>query len=322
MTYSIVARVHATGEMGVAVQSHFFSVGRLVPWAEAGVGAVATQAFADVSYGPLGLAGMRDGQAAADVLHRLVSADPSPAIRQVAMVDARGGAAVHTGGRCIERAGHTVRDQVTAQANMMERAGVWDAMISAYERSSGDLADRLLASLDAAEDRGGDIRGRQSAAMLIVGPERTARPWDHVRVDVRVDDHPQPVRELRRLVHYSRFYSDLLAILTRDGLFAGHTRPSPAVVDECLARLVVGERVLQGNPEASFWAAVLLLRAGRGVEGREHLTAALHVNPRLEEFLDRLSRSGYLELDAAVTARVGASDATSETGTGRTPPQS
>jgi len=205
-TYSIVARDSTTGQLGVAVQSHFFSVGPIVPWAEPGVGAVATQSLVDPAYGPLGLDLMRMGRTAPEALKALVSADKDAEVRQVAMVDAHGNVAVHTGKRAIYAAGHQTGVQYSVQANLMEKSTVWAAMSKAYESSTGDLAERMLAALEAAEAEGGDIRGRQSAAILIVGPKNTNRPWtwgDRL-FELRVEDHPNPVVELRRLVTLQR----------------------------------------------------------------------------------------------------------------------
>ena len=168
-TYSIVARDPTTGEIGVAVQSHWFSVGAIVPWAEAGVGAVATQSFVEPSYGPLGLALMRSGRSAGEALKALVGTDPGEKVRQVGMVDATGRVAAHTGSRAIHAAGHHLGEGYTTQANMMERATVWGAMGRAFEGAEGDLAERMLQALEAAQDEGGDIRGKQSAAMVVVG---------------------------------------------------------------------------------------------------------------------------------------------------------
>ena len=192
-TYSIVARDAETGEMGVAVQSHWFSVGAIVPWAEAGVGAVATQSFVEPSYGPLGLELMRMGRSASEALRALVSTDADEAVRQVAMVDANGIVAAHTGARAIDAAGHHVGVGYSTQANMMENATVWDAMSRAYESSTGDLAERLLAALEAAQAVGGDIRGKQSAALIVVSGEPTGTPWIDRRFDLRIEDHPTPV---------------------------------------------------------------------------------------------------------------------------------
>src|SRR5919106_5264972 len=205
-TYSIVARDSATGEIGVAVQSHWFSVGTLVSWAEAGVGAVATQSFVDPRYGPLGLELMRLGRSAPEALRALVTSDADSAVRQVAMIDAQGRVAAYTGGRAIRAAGHRVGVQYSVQANLMEKATVWPAMARAFESTSGDLAERLLAALEAAQREGGDIRGKQSAALLIVRGESTGRSWVDRLVDLRVEDSPEPLAELRRLVNLERAY--------------------------------------------------------------------------------------------------------------------
>src|SRR3954467_12037219 len=168
-TYSIVAYDAETGQLGVAVQSHFFSVGSVVTWAEAGVGAVATQSMVERSYGPRGLGLMRDGESGPAALQRLLSDDDQAGVRQVAMIDSGGRVAVHTGPRCIREAGHQVGDQVSAQANIMERDTVPTAMVRAYDEAGGaPLGERLLAALEAAEQEGGDLRGRQSAALLVV----------------------------------------------------------------------------------------------------------------------------------------------------------
>jgi uncharacterized Ntn-hydrolase superfamily protein len=198
-TYSIVARDPRTGQIGVAVQSHYFSVGSAVPWAEAGVGAVATQAFANIDYGPQGLTLMRQGLNAAQALEILLQQDEEREIRQVALVDARGNVAVHTGGRCIASAGHATGDNFSVQANMMVDDSIWPAMKHAYERAEGDLADRMIAALEAAQEAGGDIRGQQAAAILIVSGEQQL-PWHGRMFDLRVEDHPRPVEELKRLV--------------------------------------------------------------------------------------------------------------------------
>ena len=205
-TFSIVARDAATGEMGVAVQSHWFSVGSVVPWAEAGVGAVATQSLVDPAYGPLGLDLMRAGKTARQALDGLLASDPGRELRQVAMVDAKGAVAVYTGSNCIPAAGHIAGDQFTVQANLMLNDKVWPAMAKAYRETKGDLASRMLAALDAAQSVGGDIRGKQSAAILIVSGKSTGKPWADRLMDLRVEDHPEPLKELRRLVQIRRAY--------------------------------------------------------------------------------------------------------------------
>src|SRR5579864_2634822 len=209
MTYSIVARDHATGQLGIAVQSHWFSVGTVVTWAEPGVGAVATQSFAEPAYGPKGLALMRLGVDASTALHALLAGDSLEARRQVAMVDAGGNAAVHTGAACIAEAGHVTGDGVSAQANMMRSSAVWPAMLEAYASAAGELSERLMAALDAGEAAGGDVRGRQSAAMLIVAGTSSGQPWRERVIDLRVEDSDDPLGELRRLLSVQRGYAHM-----------------------------------------------------------------------------------------------------------------
>jgi uncharacterized Ntn-hydrolase superfamily protein len=210
VTYSIVARDPETGELGVAVQTRAFAVGNTVPWASSQVGAVATQSFTDRSYGPLALELLRIGRTPADALAGLVAADPQQAVRQVGVVDAQGRSATHTGELCIPEAGHVTHHGFSVQANMMRSTEVWPAMAEAFPSATGSLPERLLAALDAAEAAGGDFRGRQSAAMLVVAAKATGRPWDEKVVDVRVDDDPDPLGELRRLVMLAQAYRRLI----------------------------------------------------------------------------------------------------------------
>lgn len=198
-TYSILARDPRSGHIGVAVQSHYFSVGSIVPWAEAGVGAVATQAFSNADYGPEGLALMRKGLNAVQALETLLNGDGEREIRQVALIDAQGTTAVHTGSRCIPAAGHLSGENFSVQANLMVNDSVWPAMKQAYEEASGDLEDRMIAAIEAAQAAGGDLRGQQAAALLIVSGERQQKPWQGRVFDLRVDDHPRPLEELKRL---------------------------------------------------------------------------------------------------------------------------
>ncbi len=202
MTYSIVARDTKTGQMGVAVQTFNMATGTWVPWAAGGIGAVATQALAKRSYGPLGLDLIRGGKSAGDALTALLAVDPKREFRQVSIIDHKGNIATHTGNRCFPQAGSFVGASFCTQANMMARDTVWGAMADAYQATDGDLAERLLAALDAAEEAGGDLRGRQTAALLVVGNEYTPIPL----VDLRVDHHPEPLLELRRLLVLHRAY--------------------------------------------------------------------------------------------------------------------
>jgi uncharacterized Ntn-hydrolase superfamily protein len=209
VTYSIVARDSETGQLGIAVQTRSFAVGAAVPWAEAGVGAIATQSFTERSYGPLALQLLRAGRTPEETLAGLVTADPQEEVRQVGIVDATGRGAAHTGELCIKECGHLVRDGITVQANMMASADVWPAMAETFARATGSFPQQLLAALDAAEAAGGDFRGRATAAMLIVEEHGSGRPWDDRVIDVRVDDHADPLGELRRLVTLAEAYRRL-----------------------------------------------------------------------------------------------------------------
>jgi len=291
MTYSLVARDPETGELGVAVQSHYFSVGSVVSWAEPGIGAVATQSMVDVSYGPLGLQLMRAGRSAAGALGELVDRDSRESVRQVAMIDAAGRVAVHTGHGCIPEAGHRVGAQMSAQANMMRRDTVPGAMVDAYARTDGDLATKLLAALDAAEAEGGDIRGRQSAALLVVGGKRGDRPWAERHFDLRVEDHPQPLRELRRLVGLRRAYD--LADEAERHITAGDLEAAAASFERALAEA-------PDNLEIGFWLGLALAGSGRVDESRAHLQRAIDADPGWEELLRRLPKVGMLPDDPAL----------------------
>jgi uncharacterized Ntn-hydrolase superfamily protein len=253
-TYSIVARDPATGELGVAVQSHWFAVGPIVPWAEAGVGAVATQSFIDPSYGALGLELMRAGRSALDALKALLAGDEGREVRQVAMIDAQGRVAAHTGSKAIQAAGHFVGKDCSVQANLMASERVWPEMARAFESASGDLADRMLAALDAAQAVGGDIRGKQSAALIVVRGKSTGRPWADRVFDLRVDDHPEPLQELRRLVTLQRAYNHMNA-----GDLAMEKKDNDAALREYGA----AARLVPENAEMVYWHAVALVNMGR-----------------------------------------------------------
>ena len=290
-TYSIVAHDAETGQMGVAVQSHWFSVGSIVPWAEAGVGAVATQSFVEPSYGPLGLELMASGRSAQQALDALTSTDDGEAVRQVAFVDASGSVAVHTGDRAIAAAGHRTGDGYSVQANMMERATVWDAMAEAYESSDGDLAERLLVALEAAQAEGGDIRGKQSAALLIVRAEPTGKPWLDRVFDLRIEDHPEPVRELRRLTDLQRAYQHLNA---------GDEHVTQGDIEGAMAEYHAAmERVRDEatNGEAPFWVGITLASVGQTEEALPYLVRAYAQDPRWADLVTRLPAAGLLPDD-------------------------
>jgi uncharacterized Ntn-hydrolase superfamily protein len=294
-TYSIVARDPATGQLGVAVQSHWFSVGSVVPWAEAGVGAVATQSFVEPSYGPLGLALMKAGRTAPETLAALLAADAGREVRQVGMVDAQGRVATHTGKLDIPAAGGQAGHQYVVQANLMEKPTVWPAMAKAFEAAKGELAERMLAALDAAEAEGGDIRGRQSAALLIVKGTASGRPWADRVYDLRVEDHPQPLAELRRLVTVARAYNRM-----------NHGDECVAAKDwPCAEREYSAAQALQpDNAEMAFWAAVALASNGRLEAARPLFARAFQADERWRELARRLPSVEQLPSDPALLDQI------------------
>ena len=297
-TYSIVARDSTTGQLGVAVQSHWFSVGPIVPWAEPGVGAVATQSLADPAYGPLGLNLMRMGRTAPEALKALVSTDEGADVRQVAVVDAKGNVAAHTGKRAIFAAGHQIGAQYSVQANIMEKPTVWAAMGAAYESAKGDLAERMLVALEAAEAEGGDMRGRQSAAILIVGPENTHKPWADRLFDLRVEDHPNPVAELRRLVTLQRAYLKL----NEGDEWVGKGDIEKALAAYRQALEIVPDKATNG--EAAFWVGVTLADTGDPEQAIPYLVRAYKQDKRWAELLPRLPASKLLPDDPALIDRL------------------
>ena len=295
MTYSIVARDEATGLVGVAVQSHWFSVGPIVPWAEAGVGAVATQASVDPVYGPKGLQRMREGQEARSALEGCLAEDDLRAVRQVAMVDAAGNAVAHTGDECIQAAGHLTGDGFSCQANMMLNDTVWQAMADSYVSAEGDLASRLMTALRGAEAEGGDIRGRQSAALLIVSAASTGDPSEDRPVDLRVEDHPDPLGELDRLLTVHRAYAHMnqfdrcQEVGDRQGAWR---------------EVAAAEGFAPDNAEIKFWKAIALAEVGRENEARALLEQIYPANAHWAELLRRLPAVGLAPDDPELIERL------------------
>jgi uncharacterized Ntn-hydrolase superfamily protein len=306
-TFSIVAFDPATGEMGVAVQSHWFAVGGEVPWAEAGVGAVATQSFIDPSYGPLGLNLMRAGKSAPDALHGLLIADDACNVRQVAMVDTQGRVATFTGAKDIEPAGgiagastgNPVAIQCggqpggsiqtgknyAVQANLMSNDRIWPAMSKAYESTKGDLAERMLAALDAAQAAGGDVRGRQSAAIVIVPAKGTGKPWQDYVFNLRVDDSPEPLKELRRLVTLQRAYNHMNA-----GDKAVELHDNAGALREYGA----AEQLVPDSAEMIYWHAVALANMGRVAESLPLFRKVFAMDRNWLDLTPRLPKAGLL----------------------------
>jgi uncharacterized Ntn-hydrolase superfamily protein len=289
MTYSIVARDPETGRFGVAVQSHFLSVGPVVPWLEAGVGAIATQASVNISFGPIGLEMLRAGQSAAEVVASLTGGDERAAIRQLGVVDAEGRAAAHTGSECIPACGHRVGDGYTVQGNLLERETCWPAMADAYETAltrGEPFVERLLLALEAAEREGGDVRGRQSAAIMVVDGEVRptrwrGRLWGGRLMDLRIEDHADPVPELRRIVTMQLAYE----LSDNDGDAA---RAGQSAAD----RYAQVRKLAPDAYELVFWTGLELATAGDIEAGRRELQIAFAADSRWRTTLQHLADAG------------------------------
>ncbi len=284
-TYSIVARDKESGELGVAVQSHWFSVGAIVSWAEAGVGAVATQSFVEPSYGPLGIYLMKRGKSAPEALKALLEIDSQKEVRQVAMIDSKGRVAVHTGKLCIAEAGHVIGEEFSCQANLMLKDTVPKAMAEAYQRTKGDLIDRLMAALEAAEQEGGDIRGRQSAAILVVSGKPSSQPWKDRIIDLRVEDHPQPLEELKRLIRVHRAY---------EHMNRGDEFVALGDIEGALREYQAAERLSPENLEMVFWHAVTLASLERVDEALPLFKRVFAADRNWAILLPRLPKSNLL----------------------------
>ena len=294
-TFSIVARDPATGEIGVAVQSHWFSVGSIVAWAESGVGAVATQSFVDPSYGKLGLELMRTGKTAPEALRALLAGDDGRDVRQVAMIDTQGRVDAWTGKNDIPAAGHFIGSNFSVQANLMLSDKVWPAMAQAFENTKGDLADRMLAALDAAQAAGGDIRGRQSAAIVIVTGKPTGQAWKDRIFDLRVDDSPEPLKELRRLVTLQRAYNHMNA-----GDLAVEKKDNEGALREYGA----AEKLVPDNAEMIYWHAVALVNMGRVDESLPLFRKVFAMDPNWLTLTPRLAKVGLLPDDPKLMERI------------------
>jgi uncharacterized Ntn-hydrolase superfamily protein len=294
-TYSIVAYDKESGQLGVAVQSHWFSVGPIVPWVESGVGAIATQSFVEVSYGPLGLELMKAGRNPEEALKALVATDTNQDVRQVAMVDAKGRAAAHTGINCIPEAGHYVGDGFTCQANLMLKNTVWDAMAKAYLQTKGELADRMVAALEAAEAEGGDIRGKQSAALIIVKGESSGVWWKDRLFDLRIEDHPTPVKELKRLLRLNKAYNHMNL---------GDEYLTENKIEEAMKAYSRAMAMYPDNAEMIFWPAVTLAASGNVEKSLPLFKKVFSMDENWAILLPRLPKVGQLPDDAALIQKI------------------
>jgi len=285
-TFSIVARDTATGEMAVGVQSHWFSVGTIVSWGSSGAGVVATQSFVNPAYGPNGLDLMKSGKSAEEALQILVAADPGRDYRQVAFLDRKGRVSAYTGKSCISSASHLIGDNYSVQANMMLNGEVVPAMSQAFaEHADLPLAERVLKVLQAAQAAGGDIRGKQSAALIVVGPDPAEEVWNDKQIDLRVDDHEQPIRELDRLLRVHRAYEHM----NRGDLAVEHQD-----MELALQEYGAAEEMFPENLEMKYWKAVALANNGRMEEALPIFGYVFKHDPNWRELSRRLPASGLL----------------------------
>lgn len=294
-TFSIVARDPDTGQIGVAVQSHWFNVGSSVPWAEAGVGAVATQSFVDPSYGKLGLDLMRAGKSAPDALKSLLAGDEGRDVRQVAMIDSLGRVTAHTGVKDIPEAGHIVGKNYSVQANLMLNDKVWGAMAQAFENTKGDLAERMMEALEAAQSVGGDIRGKQSAALIVVSGKSTGKPWADKIFDLRVDDSLEPLKELRRLLLVHRAYNHMNA---------GDLAVEKGDNEGALREYSAAAHLVPGNAEMVYWHAVALVNMGRVDESLPLFKKVFSLDKNWLTLTPRLPKVGLLPNDPKIIERI------------------
>ena len=285
-TYSIVARDPVTGEMAVGVQSHWFSVGTAVSWGEGGVGVVATQSFTNKSFGPRGLAMLKEGKSASEVLQKLLQEDEGRDVRQVAILDSKGNISAHTGKNCIQYADHIVGEGFSVQSNMMLTDRVCKAMASAYKASSGKpLAERIVLALEAAQNAGGDIRGKQSAALLVVSGKSEGKPWDERLVDLRVDDHAEPIKELQRLLKVQRAY---------EHMNAGDLFVEKGDMANAMKEYNTAMKYFPKNLEMQYWTAITLANNKKVPEALGILKKIYAKDLNWRELTKRLPKAGLL----------------------------
>lgn len=286
-TFSIVAHDPATGQVGVAVQSHWFSVGSAVSWAEAGVGAVATQSLTNKSFGPRGLQLLKEGKTPQDALEILIESDDGSEFRQVAIVDTKGRVAVHTGAKCIAEAGHRKGNGFSVQANMMLNNTVWDAMAKTFEQAQGPLAERMVTAMKAAQAAGGDIRGQQSAAIIIVNGEKSDQPWKDRLIELRVEDHPNATNEIARLLELHRAYKHMNS---------GDEAIEHSDVESALDEYSAAMNLFPKNIEMKYWTAVSLANANRMDKALPLFRIVFYEDRRWIELTQRIHNNGILNV--------------------------
>lgn len=286
-TYSIVARDSITGEMGVAVQSHWFSVGSLVTWGKAGVGVVATQSFVNPSFGPRGLALLENGLSPKMAVEALLELDEGKAVRQLAILDVFGNVEAFTGENCIEAAGHVVGNNFSVQANLMDKNTVWPAMAKAFENAKGSLAERMLTAMEAAQNEGGDIRGKQSAAILVVKAKSTGNSWEDKVVDLRIEDHEDPINEMKRLLNVHTAYEFMnkgdLAVEKGDNIMAKELYMN-------------AQKLNPNNLEMQYWYAVTLANNGDFDDAKKIFKKIFKLDNKWKELTPRLIKPKLLTI--------------------------
>ncbi|HKB84817.1 MAG TPA: DUF1028 domain-containing protein [Ignavibacteriaceae bacterium] len=287
-TFSIVARDPETGEMGVAVQSHWFSVGTIVTWAEAGVGAIATQSFVNASFGPRGLEMLKQGMTPQQAVDSLLASDEGREFRQLAIIDSKGNVASYTGKKCVQPAGNLVGDNFSTQANLMINDKVWPAMAEAFNTTTGPLAERMMAALEAGQKAGGDIRGKQSAAMLVVRGKSTGKVWEDRLIDLRVDDSPEPIKELKRLLKVHRAY---------DHMNAGDLAVEKGDMKLALIEYSTAEEMFPDNAEMKYWHAVTLANNGKMDEALPIFGEVFNMDSNWRDLTPRLIEPGLLTVN-------------------------
>lgn len=287
-TFSIVARDQITGEMAVAVQSHWFSVGTLVSWGKSGVGVVATQSFVNPSLGPNGLKLMSEGKSATEALEALISEDEGRDVRQVAFLDVNGNVSAYTGKKCIESAHHIIGKNYSVQANMMLNDDVVPAMAKAFEKNSDiPLADKVLKVMIAAQEAGGDIRGKQSAVLLVVNAKPVKEPWLDKKIDLRVDDHEEPLIELNRLLQVHKAY---------EYMNQGDVAVEHGDMAKALKKYGAAEQLFPKNLEMKYWKAIAMANNDQLEEALLIFKEIFKEDENWRELTKRLPKSGILNL--------------------------
>lgn len=294
-TFSIVARDTETGEMGVAVQSHWFSVGSIVAWGEAGVGVIATQSFVNPSFGQRGLELLKQGKTAQEVVDILIASDEGRDVRQLAIVDSKGNSASYTGSKCISEAGNIAGDNYSVQANMMLNNTVWGAMSKAFENLTGPLAERLITALEAAQNEGGDIRGKQSACLLVVRGTPTGNIWEDRLIDLRVEDNPNPIIELKRLLKLHRAYDHMNA-----GDLAVEKNDMKLAMDEYNTAM----KMFPENFEMKYWTAVSLANTREVEKSLPMFKEIFEKDNNWKELTKRLIPVGLLIVDEKILEEI------------------